>query len=84
MVELVEFAGCDATPVTGQPCDPGMGHFCLYVDDVDAVLRRAVSMGFASRDGEVVEIPEGAFAGARVAYLVDVDGHDVEIYQRPV
>lgn len=47
-------------------------------------MRRAVLMGFGSRSEQVVEIPEGAFAGAKVAYPVDADGHHVEVYERPI
>lgn len=83
LVELFEFVGADARPVTGRPCDPGVGHFCVYVDDAEAVLRRAVSMGFGSRSDEVVRIPDGTFAGAKVVYLLDADGHHVEAYECP-
>lgn len=83
LVELFEFAGVERQPVSVRPCDPGAGHFCVYVDDAEAVLRRVTALGFRSRSDTVVEIPDGRFAGSRVAYLVDADGYHVEVFERP-
>src|SRR5918996_6497738 len=39
-VELFEYQGIERHPASSRPCDYGAGHFCLFVDDADAVHRR--------------------------------------------
>lgn len=83
LIELFEFEGIERHGASARPCDPGAGHFCLYVDDALAVHQRIVDLGFRSRSGEVVMIESGRHTGARVAYLIDPDGYHVEIYELP-
>ena len=59
------------------------GHFCLFVDDAEAMLAKLTAAGFRSRAGEVVTINRGAHAGAKAVYMIDPDGYHVELYQRP-
>ena len=82
-VELFEFSGIERHPASARPSDYGAGHFCLYVDDADAVFARLSAMGYTSRGGEVVGIDTGPHAGNRAVYMKDPDGYHVELYERP-
>jgi lactoylglutathione lyase len=83
LLELSEFEGIERHAASARPCDFGAGHLCLYVDGADAVHARVLDLGFGSRSGEVVTIPVGPHRGAKVAYLVDGDGYNVEVYEPP-
>jgi PhnB protein len=64
----------DAFPEMGIVPPPGTGpissHLMLYVDDVDAVTERAVSLG-----ARLVEPPADQFYGDRTSRIVDPQGH---------
>ena len=64
------------------PCDYGSGHLCLYVDDVEEMHARLVSLGFHARSEQVVDITAGPNAGARSCYMADPDGYAVELFQK--
>ena len=81
-VELFEYHGLERHPASARPCDPGTGHFCLFVDDLDAVHARLARCGFADR-GPVVTIDRGPRTGAKVVYAIDPDGYHVELFERP-
>jgi lactoylglutathione lyase len=81
-VELLEYRGIERFPAAARPCDPGAGHLCLYVDDVQAVFDRLTGLGFRARHGAVTDITAGPNAGARSAYFADPDGYYVELFQR--
>lgn len=83
VVELFEFHGVEQHPASSRPCDYASSHFCLLVDDAEAVLRRMVSLGYAARSRGVVTIEDGPLAGSRALYLIDPDGYHVELFQRP-
>jgi catechol 2,3-dioxygenase-like lactoylglutathione lyase family enzyme len=82
-IELFEFRDIERHPASARPCDYGAGHFCLFVEDVDALFERLTAMGYASRGGAVVPIVRGPHAGVRAVYMKDPDGYHVELYQRP-
>jgi catechol 2,3-dioxygenase-like lactoylglutathione lyase family enzyme len=82
-VELIEYHGTDGRPVVPRAWDPGTGHLCFHVSDVDRLHARALELGYASRSDGAVEIPVGPNAGGRAAYLLDPDGYHVELFQRP-
>ena len=82
-VELLEYRGIERMSAASRPCDPGGGHLCLYVDDVAAVHRRLVGLGFPARSPDIVDITAGPNAGARSCYVPDPDGYAVELFQRP-
>ena len=82
-VELLEYVGIERFPANSRPCDYGAGHLCLYVDDVEAMHARLVSMGYAARSAAVVDITAGPNSGARSCYMTDPDGYAVELFQRP-
>lgn len=82
-VELLEYVGVDRRSGATLPCDYGSGHLCLYVDDVDAMHTRLVSLGFQARSNAPVAITSGPNAGARSCYMLDADGYAVELFQPP-
>lgn len=82
-VELFEFEGIERHGASARPCDPGTGHFCVYVDDADAVWERLRAGGFGARSDGPVPIPKGPHKGAKAIYTIDPDGYHVELYQRP-
>jgi lactoylglutathione lyase len=81
-VELLEYVGVERLSAASRPCDYGAGHLCLYVDDVTALHARLVSLGFAARSEQIVEITAGPNQGARSAYMTDPDGYAVELFQK--
>jgi len=62
-LELFEYQGIERFSAAARPCDIGYGHFCLYVDDLDAVYARLRAGGYgASPDGYNVELYQPATA----------------------
>jgi lactoylglutathione lyase len=82
LVELFEFVGMERHGASARPWDFGAGHFCLYVDDTDAMFERLTAAGYRTRGGEVVTIASGPHQGAKVVYAIDPNGYHVELYQR--
>ncbi len=82
-VELLQYAGIERLSAASRPCDPGAGHLCLYVDDVEALYGRLVALGFSARAEGVVDITAGPNQGARSCYMADTDGYAVELFQKP-
>ncbi len=82
-VELLQYAGIEHLSAASRPCDPGAGHLCLYVDDVEALYDRLAGLGFKARSDGVVDITAGPNQGARSCYMADADGYAVELFQKP-
>lgn len=75
-VELLAFAGADGTALPGQsvPQTPGLRHFAIRVDDLDACLATLAAAP------PVIEVPRAIVpVGKRMAYVVDPDGAIVEL-----
>ena len=68
----------DATDATGSTRWAGWGRVVLWVDDVDAMYRRALAAGF---DPEAA--PADAPWGERYFHLRDRDGHELS-FARPL
>lgn len=83
VVELLEYRGLERFSAASRPCDPGSGHMCLYVEDIDAITERARRYGGTSRSKDPVLSPKGASKGMRLIYMADPDGFIVELLQRP-
>jgi catechol 2,3-dioxygenase-like lactoylglutathione lyase family enzyme len=81
-VELLEYHGIERMPAAARPCDPGSGHLCLYVDDVQAMFDRLSALGFVARSDHVVDITAGPNQGARSCYFADADGYPIELFQK--
>jgi catechol 2,3-dioxygenase-like lactoylglutathione lyase family enzyme len=83
MVELLHFrTEVDASSAAARPWDPASAHFCLFVRDLDVLYACLATAGFCSRSGGVTQIVDGPLAGAKAAYLMDPDGHHVEVFER--
>ena len=82
-IELLEYRGLERHPASARPQDPGAGHLCLFVDDVEEMHDRLTAMGYRSRSPKVVDITAGVNLGARSCYMADPDGYLVELFQRP-
>jgi len=80
-VELQEYRGIERHSASAPPSDWGVGHFCLYVEDADAVHDRLHQLGFGTR-GPVHAFPANSErAGAKAVYTVSPEGYYVEVYQ---
>ena len=83
-VELLEYQGIERLNASSRPCDFGAGHLCLYVDAVDEIAERMFAKGYHARSEGCVDITAGPNAGARSIYLVDPDGYNIELFQKPL
>ncbi len=81
IVELLEYRGREVHGLSSGPNDPGSGHLCLVVDDIDAVVRRAVGAGGAMVSARPERIASGPLEGGFSCYLRDPDGYIVELLQ---
>jgi catechol 2,3-dioxygenase-like lactoylglutathione lyase family enzyme len=81
-LELHEYRGNDLSASPARPGTPGAGHFCLFVENVDAAYARLTAAGYGSLS-PVVELTEAPFAGLKGVYVVDADGYPVELVERP-
>jgi lactoylglutathione lyase len=81
-LELLEFERAEQRAAAARPWDLAHGHFCLYVDGLEAMHRRLAALGFRARSEEVVVVEDGPLAGAKVVYMVDPDGYHVELFER--
>ena len=80
ILELVEYPAGLGQPVDPATANPGTGHICFIVDDVDAIHARAVSAGYGSVNPPVTPTA-GRWIGGRSVYLIDPDGVRVELVQ---
>ena len=61
----------------------GHVHFCLFVDDIEAAMQRAVKAGaFVVSKSAPVTIPEGPNTGAKFVFLEDHDFISIELFQK--
>jgi len=82
-LEILEYRGVDSTPVDPATANPGTGHFCLFVEDLDSLYARLGSEGveFVS----ALQTPVvGPNKGGRLVYMLDPDGIRVELVQTKV
>lgn len=82
-VELLEYRGCERRSGATEPCNPGSGHFCLFVREIDALHADLRARGVAFRSGGPVEMTAGANAGGKSLYALDPDGYVVELHEPP-
>jgi catechol 2,3-dioxygenase-like lactoylglutathione lyase family enzyme len=80
-VELLEYRSVARRAVNVDPWNPGTGHLCFYVGDIERIHGALVSRGHDPRSGPV-DIDSGPNAGSRAFYVQDPDGHWIELFQR--
>lgn len=81
LLELLQYPDGLGTPIDPATANPGTGHVCFVVDDVDAIHARAVAAGFGSVNPPVTPT-SGMWTGGRSVYMLDPDGIRVELVQR--
>jgi catechol 2,3-dioxygenase-like lactoylglutathione lyase family enzyme len=82
-IELLEYKGCERTPVVARPCDPGGGHFALHVDDIESLYEDLSARGVVFRSKGPVAQVTGPRRGGKSLYAHDPDGYIIEFSQRP-
>jgi catechol 2,3-dioxygenase-like lactoylglutathione lyase family enzyme len=80
-VELLEYRSVHRRAVKVAPWDPGAGHLCFYVADIEGIHGSLTSGGYEAHS-RPVDIDSGPNEGARVFYVQDPDGHWIELFQR--
>jgi lactoylglutathione lyase len=82
-LEILEYRGVPRTAIDPATANPGTGHFCLYVEDLDALYAQLTAKGveFVS---EVQSPTAGPNTGGRVVYAMDPDGIRIELLQTRV
>jgi catechol 2,3-dioxygenase-like lactoylglutathione lyase family enzyme len=80
ILELIEYPAGLGRPIDAATANPGTGHLCFIVDDVDAIHDRAVAAGFGTVNPPVTPTA-GRWIGGRSVYLLDPDGIRVELVQ---
>jgi catechol 2,3-dioxygenase-like lactoylglutathione lyase family enzyme len=80
-VELLQYLAPSGTPVDTTPNNPGTGHVCFFVDDLDRAYDRlrAAGVTFVSPPNL---ISAGVHEGSKTVYLLDPDGIRVELFER--
>jgi catechol 2,3-dioxygenase-like lactoylglutathione lyase family enzyme len=71
-----------ASVVSGEENEPGRSHISLLVDDLASMLSNLRNAGVRARTDAPVEIPVGAYAGGKAAYVFDPDGVEIELIER--
>jgi catechol 2,3-dioxygenase-like lactoylglutathione lyase family enzyme len=79
-LEIVEYRGVDRAAIDPATANPGTGHFCLFVDDLDDFHAKLTAKGVEFVSG--VETPTwGPNKGGRLVYMKDPDGIRVELVE---
>jgi lactoylglutathione lyase len=79
-LEILEYKNVPRQAVDTGTANPGTGHLCFYVDDLDTVYARLTAAGVRSLSG--VKVPTaGPNTGGKVVYMVDPDGIRVELLE---
>lgn len=81
-IELFEYVRPRGSGRPLEPCDVGITHVCLLVDDIEAARRRLVDAG-AEPFSDPVQLDTGANAGGSDLYVRDPDGIVLELFQPP-
>lgn len=81
LVELLEYTNVVGEPVDTATRNPGTGHVCFQVEDVDAIYHSALDAGHGAVSPPVTPT-SGRWTGGRSVYLIDPDGIRVELVQR--
>ena len=82
-VELLEYRGVEPESGATSPARHGTGHFCVFVDGIEALYADLVARGVRFRSDGPVEMPTGPNAGGKSLYALDPDGYLFEFHQRP-
>jgi catechol 2,3-dioxygenase-like lactoylglutathione lyase family enzyme len=79
-LELLQYLAPPGAPVDTTPNNPGTGHVCFFVADLEATYAR-----LRAADVEFVSPPNlitaGAHEGSKTVYCLDPDGIRVELFE---
>jgi catechol 2,3-dioxygenase-like lactoylglutathione lyase family enzyme len=82
VLELLEYRGVEGAPIDPATANPGTGHFCLAVEDLEGLHHQLETAGI-----EFISAPQtptiGPNRGGRAVYLKDPDGFRVELLESP-
>jgi catechol 2,3-dioxygenase-like lactoylglutathione lyase family enzyme len=82
-VELLRYHGCEAASGAGPPSLHGTGHFCVFVENIDALHADLAARGVRFRSTGPVEMRSGPNKGGKSLYSLDPDGYVFEFHERP-
>ncbi len=81
VLELLEYQGVERAAIDPGTANPGTGHFCLAVEDLEAIHARLKD------EVEFLAPPQtptiGPNEGGRAIYMKDPDGYRVEMLESP-
>ena len=81
-MEFIEYLeGAGAAPALS-PNMPGVAHVCLEVEDIHETTEKLFAQG-ATRQGEMIEVDEGAAPGSWAGYLRDPNDIVIELLELP-
>lgn len=79
-LEVLEYKNVQRTAVDPATANPGTGHFCLYVNDLETLVDRLLAHGvrFVSK----IKSPDtGPNRGGKAVYMIDPDGIRIELLE---
>ena len=82
-VELLEYRGVEKVSGATPPSRHGTGHFCVFVEDIDALYDDLAAKGVRFVSAGPVEMRTGPNKGGKSLYSLDPDGYIFEFHQRP-
>jgi len=82
-VELLEYRGIEKVSGATPPSRHGTGHFCVFVDGIDALYESLAAKGIRFVSEGPVEMQSGPNKGGKSLYSLDPDGYIFEFHQRP-
>ena len=82
-VELLEYRGIEQVSGATLPSRHGTGHFCVFVEEIDALYDDLAANGVRFVSDGPVEMRTGPNKGGRSLYSLDPDGYILEFHQRP-
>ncbi|WP_431026925.1 VOC family protein [Lysinibacillus sp. LZ02] len=81
VVELLEYEVAGKKKSTANTFDPGVGHFCLKVRDVEAMHHRLSEAGVTILSQGPTILPIGPNMTLKLIYLQDPDGYIIELIE---
>lgn len=81
-LELLEYRNIERAEIDPRNGNPGTSHFCLFVEGFEALWQKLREAG-VSTVSEPVTPTVGPNKGSLAVYLIDPDGHRVELVETP-
>lgn len=81
-LELIQYLAPVGHAIDNRTCNPGIGHICFNVDDIQSTYRLLRDRGVRFRS-EPVAIRTGVNTGGYAVYFLDPDDNTLELVQPP-